>query len=303
MGAQAPEMIAGTGEHVVQFYDDDRDLARAVGSYLAQAVRSREVGIVIATREHRDAFRAELAGAEQARTLIWLDAAETLARIMPAGQLDPDHFQDVIGGLLGEASRTGREIKAYGEMVNLLWDNGDVLGAIELEKMWNSLAGELPFSLWCAYHGHSLGSHGHADDLHDVCHLHTSVMAEATARFAAGVDSPRAARRFVTGVLGRRPYLGLVAPDEAKLVVSELATNAVIHAGSPFSVTVARHGPAIRISVRDWNDAAPIVRNGGPLARSGRGLRLVEAIADDWGVERDPDGKTVWADLPLREAA
>jgi anti-sigma regulatory factor (Ser/Thr protein kinase) len=245
----------------------------------------------------------DVAGAERDRTLIWLDAAQTLPRIMPSGRVDPDLFQDVIGGLLREASRTGRQIKAYGELVALLWDRGDVLGAIELEKLWNALGCELSFSLWCGYPGHSLSAHQHAEELHEVCRLHTSVMASATARFAAGVDAPFAARRFVMSLLGRRPYLGLVAPDEARLVVSELATNAVIHAGTPFSVTVAVQGSGIRISVRDWSESPPIVRNGGPMAPSGKGLRLVDAIADDWGVERDPDGKTVWADIPLREAA
>jgi anti-sigma regulatory factor (Ser/Thr protein kinase) len=310
MAVQTPEMMAGTGEHVVQFYDDDGDLAQAVGSYLAHAIRARQVAIVIATPEHRAAFGTELAAAgvdvaraEQDGALICLDAAQTLARIMPSGRLNRDVFKAEIGGLIGEASRTGREVKAYGEMVNLLWDKGDVLDAIELEKLWNALAREQHFSLWCAYHGHSLAPHEHPDELHEVCRLHTSVIAEATARFAAGVDAPRAARRFVTSVLERRPYLGMLEADEAELVVSELATNAVIHAGTPFSVTVALNGSTIRISVRDWNQTAPIVRDAPPEARSGRGLRLVDAITHDWGVERDPEGKTVWADLALREAA
>lgn len=310
MGVQTPDTMAGTGEHVVQFYDDDRELACAVGSYLARAVRAQEVAIVIATPAHRDAFRAELtaggvnvAAAESAGTLTMLDAAQTLARFMPSGEVDRELFRDVIGGLLGEVAQTGREIRAYGEMVALLWDAGDVLGAIELEKLWNELAAELSFSLWCAYHGHALAPHEHADALHEVCHLHTSVVAEATAGFVAGADSPLVARRFVTSVLGRQPYLGRVRASDAKLVVSELATNAVIHAGTPFSVTVALQGPVIRISVRDESDLPPRVRDAGPEARSGRGLRIVDAIADDWGVERDPAGKTVWVDLPLLQAA
>jgi anti-sigma regulatory factor (Ser/Thr protein kinase) len=310
MAVQTPGMMAGTGEHIVQFYDDERGLARSVGSYLAQAIRARETGIVIATPEHRAAFETELvaagadgAGAEREGRLIWLDAADTLSRFMPSGRVDPDLFQHAIGELMGEASRAGRPINAYGEMVALLWDRGDVLGAIELEKLWNALAREYVFSLWCAYHGHSLAPHEHADELHEVCHLHTSVTAEATARFAAGVDAPLAARRFVTSLLGRRPYLGLVTPEAAQLVVSELATNAVIHAGTPFSVTVALNGSAIRISVRDWNGTPPILRSPRPASRSGRGLLLVDAIAHDWGVEDDPEGKIVWADLPLREVA
>jgi anti-sigma regulatory factor (Ser/Thr protein kinase) len=310
MATQTPEVVAGTGEHVVQFYDQESDLSRAVSQYLLRAVRGGDVAIVIATPEHRDAFQAEVAAAgvdtaeaERAGRLNWLDAAETLARFMPEGRLDPALFRTVVGGLLRQAAMPGRETRAYGEMVALLWDAGDVDGAIGLEKLWNELARELRFSLWCAYQGHSLELHERADELHEVCHLHTSVVDEATASFPAGADAPLAARRFVTSVLGRSPFLGRVRGEDARLVASELATNAVIHAGTPFSVSVACRGPTIRISVRDSNDSPPVVRNPGPTARSGRGLRIVDAVAHDWGVDADPDGKTVWVELPLRDAA
>jgi anti-sigma regulatory factor (Ser/Thr protein kinase) len=316
MKVQTPEIIAGTGEHVVQFYDHDSDLARAVGTYLAQALRTGDVSIVIATPEHRAAFRQELAAAGLAPgecdsgAILWLDAAATLAGFMLDGRIDPDAFHDVVGGLVREASQRGRpkrnrrsgsgRIRAYGEMVALLWDAGDVLGAIELEKLWNELAREFEFSLWCAYHGHSLAVHEHADELHDVCHLHTCVIEEATARFAAGADAPLAARRFVSSVLTRRPYEDRVHLADARLVVSELASNAVLHAGTPFAVSLRYTGSAVRISVRDWSPTQPVLRNGGPASLSGRGLHLVQAIAEAWGVDSDADGKTVWAELPLR---
>ena len=315
MKVQTPEIIAGTGEHVVQFYDHDSDLARAVGAYLAQALRTGDISIVLATPEHRAAFREELAAAGLAPgeldsgAIVWLDAAATLARLMPDGRINPDAFHDVVGGLVREASQCGRakrsrsgtgRIRAYGEMVALLWDAGDVLGAIELEKLWNELAREFEFSLWCAYHGHSLAVHERADELHDVCHLHTCVIEEATARFAAGADAPLAARRFVSSVLTRRPYEDRVHLGDARLVVSELASNAVLHAGTPFAVSVRYTGSAVRISVRDWSPTQPVLRNGGPASLSGRGLHLVQAIAEAWGVDAGSDGKAVWAELPLR---
>jgi anti-sigma regulatory factor (Ser/Thr protein kinase) len=307
MAVQTPEIAAGTGEHVVQFYDRESDLARAVGGHLARAVRAGDAAVVIATPAHRAAFRNELAqagfdlnGIERDGAVVWLDAAETLSRFMPQGRIDPDAFAAVVGGILREVGRTGRYIRAYGEMVALLWDAGDVVAAIELEKLWNNLALEFRFSLWCAYRGDSLAAHEHGDKLHEVCHLHTSVIDEATARFAAGADASLAARWFVSGVLARQPYEGRVNAGDAKLVVSELAANAVIHAGTPFTVSVRCDGPAVRISVRDWSPARPALRNSGPNSLSGRGLHLVAALANDWGVDSDPDGKTVWADLSLR---
>jgi hypothetical protein len=184
-------------------------------------------------------------------------------------------------------------------MVALLWDAGNVLTAIELEKLWNGLARELRFSLYCAYHTHSVAGEEHADALHEVCELHSAVVDDASARFRAGPDAPFAARRFVTGLLARRPYGARVSAEDARLVVSELATNAVVHAGTPFSVSIRCDGSAVRISVQDWNTAPPVVRNTAPTAPSGRGLRLVDAVTRGWGVEHAIDGKTVWAELAL----
>jgi anti-sigma regulatory factor (Ser/Thr protein kinase) len=306
MAVEMRESMMRGGEHVVQFYDHQEDLARAVGEYLSAAVAAGEIGIVIATEAHRHAFEAEMADAgvdtDQARrdgSIIWLDAAETLGRFVNDGQVDPAGFREVVGSLVREAAETGRGIKAYGEMVALLWEAGHVLGAIELEKLWNGLAGELSFALFCAYHINSAAGPEHAEALHEVCRLHTAVIDDATARFRAGPDAPFAARRFLAGLLGRRPYGKRVNPHDAQLVLSELATNAVIHAGTPFSVGVRCDGSTVRISVQDWSSTQPIVREPDPRALSGRGLRLIAMVARAWGIDYGPDGKTVWAELAL----
>jgi anti-sigma regulatory factor (Ser/Thr protein kinase) len=306
MAVEMRETMVAGGEHVVQFYDQEGDLSRAVGDYLSAAVASREIAIVIATEPHRRAFEAEMARAgvdiAQARrdgAVIWRDAAETLGQFVHDGQVDPDGFRQVVGSLVREAAQTGRAIKAYGEMVALLWEAGHVLGAIELEKLWNNLAAELHFSLFCAYHVHSVAGEEHAEALHEVCRLHTTVIDDATARFRAGPDAPFAARRFLAGLLRRRPYGDRVDPYDAQLVVSELATNAVMHAGTPFSVGVRYDGSAVRISVQDSSSMQPIMRESNPQALSGRGLRLIAMVSRAWGVEYGPDGKTVWAELAL----
>lgn len=307
MAVQMREKMMGGGEHVVQFYDQDGDLARAVGEYLSVAVTGGDVAIVIATEAHRQAFEAEMARvgvdtgqARRAGAVVWLDAEETLSQFVHEGKVDPHGFLNVVGSVIRDAARSGRQVKAYGEMVALLWDAGHVLGAIELERLWNGLAVEFSFSLFCAYHIHSVAGEEHADALHEVCRLHTAVVDDAKARFRAGTDSPFAARRFVAGLLGRRPYGDRVDPDDALLVISELATNAVIHAGTPFSVTVRSDGSAVRISVQDWSPMQPVMRDDNPLAVAGRGLRLISMVSRAWGVEYGPDGKTVWAELPLR---
>ena len=307
MSVQTRESMVGGGEHVVQFYDHDGDLARAAGDYLSQGVLDGGRAVIIATETHRREFEAVMAASgvdlDQARrdgSVMSLDARTTLEEFVHKGQVDPDSFRRTVGGLLRQACQTGHQVRAYGEMVALLWSDGDVLAAIELEKLWTALAREFHFSLWCGYHTSTVAGDERADALHEVCQLHSAVVEDARARFRCGPDAPFAARRFVAGLLDCRPFADRVAPGDVQLVVSELATNAVIHAGTPFSVSIGCEGAAIRIEVQDWSSTLPTMRDGAPTAVSGRGLRLVAAVARDWGVELGPDGKTVWAELPMR---
>ena len=307
MSVQTRESMVGGGEHVVQFYDDAGELARAVGDYLSRGVIDGEVAIVIATEAHRREFEAVMAASgidtDRARregSVVWCDARTTVDRFARDGRVDAELFDSVIGDLLRQVITSGRRIRAYGEMVALLWDDGHVPAAIELEKLWNGLAREHHFSLWCAYHTQSVAGEEHGDDLREVCQQHSAVVEDARARFRAGMDAPFAARRFVGGLLACRPFAGRVSADDVLLVVSELATNAVVHAGTPFSVTVSSDGSVIRIAVSDWSATRPVMRDGSIGAISGRGLRLIAAVSGDWGVDPRPDGKTVWAELPLR---
>jgi anti-sigma regulatory factor (Ser/Thr protein kinase) len=295
-------------DHVVLFYERERELVRIVGSHVAEASMEDGAAVVIATKSHLAAFTDELeaAGIDTERgfqrgTLVFLDAAETLASFTVAGHIDPEAFHQIIGSVLREAAEAGgpNPIRAYGEMVGLLWDAGDVLGAIELERLWNGLGQEIEFSLLCAYHSAAVSSPEQAAALQQVCHLHSSVLdapgrAELSGEFPAENGAPRAARHFAVGAL-RSWGLAGSALDDVQLVLSELTTNAVVHARSPFSVTLRSDGSRLRISVSDRSPQRPTMRATAPTALSGRGLHLVAALAIDWGVDASADGKTVWA--------
>lgn len=309
------DIPAATGSHLVHFYEHEADLARMVGRYLCDAAADGAVSVVIATEDHRRGFEAELmqAGIDPAQsrrdgTLILLDAAATVSTFTPAGRVDADAFRRVVGSVLRQAAETGKPIRAYGEMVALLWEAGNVLAAIELEELWNDFGRELEFSLLCAYRSASVQGDEHEEALHQLCHLHSSVVpgptrdapasagTQASAQFRAEPDAPRCARHFLTDVLTGWGYAGSFL-DDAQLIITELATNAVIHAGSPFSVATRADESGVRISVGDSDPVTPAMREHAPLATSGRGLRLVTALASDWGVEVTADGKTVWAEL------
>jgi hypothetical protein len=302
---QAGVIEAFRGEHVVQFYEDDAELIATVGPYLGEAARADEVAVVIATEAHRRALEREL-GAEgidlvRARAsgrLVSLDAAETLARFGAGGLIDHEAFYEVIGGLMHEATRSGRPVRVYGEMVALLWDAGDIAGAIELETLWNDLGRELPFSLYCSYPAASVGGPDRADGLHSVCQLHSSVVSpplEFAADYPADLQAPGDARRDVVAVLEAAARGNTVA--NAALIVTELAANAIRHAASPFSVAVRLHGSVARIAVSDRRglQSTPDAQL---VATLPHGLAVVDAIATRWGVEPISGGKTIWVEFP-----
>ncbi len=126
-------------------------------------------------------------------------------------------------------------------------------------------------------------------------------VAAGTWAFSPEPSSTREARRRVSAAL-EASSLAAAAPT-AVLVVSELVTNAVLHARTPIEVRLTMHPDVVRIEVHDGTDRRPFRRYFSDEATSGRGLRLVEELCDAWGVELDGAGKTVWAELSTTTAA
>ena len=121
--------------------------------------------------------------------------------------------------------------------------------------------------------------------------------ADVTRTFGGSREDTRAARNFALEML--EPWRGEQLAADTALVVTELASNAVLHAGSAFSVSLAVSGDTIRISVSDTLPFGPTGVAQQMTAASGHGLGVVAAMATRWGVATAPGGKAVWAELPL----
>jgi anti-sigma regulatory factor (Ser/Thr protein kinase) len=185
-------------------------------------------------------------------------------------------------------------------MVALLWDEGRVNAAIELESLWNDLSGRVPFSLFCSYPSSGLMGEEQAELLSQVCCLHTAAIGVDPKRrsiqaFEASPGAPRAARHFVADTLAGLGCANRVI--DAELVVSELVSNAVIHAQTDLTVALALAPGAIRIEVRDRNRTPPAPRSPSAFSISGRGLPLIDALTSAWGFNQFGDGKVVWAQI------
>lgn len=109
-------------------------------------------------------------------------------------------------------------------------------------------------------------------------------------------DSVPQVRRFVRERLESWGFDGAV--DTATMLVSELATNAVLHARTSFTVELSRDGDRLRVCVLDASRAVPRPRRYGTDSTTGRGLRLVETLSTCWGIEQQDDGKTIWFEVP-----
>lgn len=295
------------GDHVVQFYRDEQDLADQAGGHLARTVEDGGVALVIATPAHQAAFEARLAvasinvaAARDGGAWLALDAGRTLDQCTAGGRPDPAAFDRVVGGLLREAAGQGRPVRAFGEMVALLWASGLVNAAIQLEQMWNEMCRRYPFSLWCAYPA------GDADlaSFTAVCRQHTAVIAGQrtpgddgglSRAFPASLEAVSAARHFVTQTLQDRGAGRLVA--DAAQVVTEFAANAVLHARSAFTVTLTEQPGAVRITVRDHTALPALGAVQAFPAEPLHGLGAVAAMAARWGASPAGEGKDVWAEL------
>ena len=112
-------------------------------------------------------------------------------------------------------------------------------------------------------------------------------------RFPASTGSVPRARMMVRSSHDQLPP---GVQDRLELVVSELAANAVHHAGTPFEVRLTI-GSTVRLEVCDGSPVPPVVRDVDVHDVSGRGLLIVDRFADRWGHEEGAAGKTVWAEL------
>jgi PAS domain S-box-containing protein len=202
-------VIAGAGaqhnEHFVRFYQDDSHLYKTVGRFLVEGLESGEGVVVIATPEHLAGFEGTIAAAgydvasvKERGDLTVLDAEETLSTFLIGdlvhGVLDNEAFTRMVGGVVEQASAgiVKRKVRAYGEMVALLFRQGNTDATIGLEELWNGLAQTHTFDLCCAYALDDFNRASHLEPFHRICAVHSHVTpAESYDRDASAGERDR----------------------------------------------------------------------------------------------------------------
>ena len=174
---------AGLAGHDVHFYRSDETLIRSVVDFLAEGIRVGQPLIVIATESHRRAFAHGLRERDldpdellAGRIAVWLDARETLNSFMDGTMPSRELFRATVGSVFERLleRRQYLLVRAFGEMVDLLWRDGNKEAAIQLEQLWNELALTYKYSLLCGY---SIDNFLHESGIaafRRVCDQHTS---------------------------------------------------------------------------------------------------------------------------------
>lgn len=305
----------GSDHHTVAFHATDDDLLLRLAESVADGLAAGDAVVVLATPDHCARIAADLSADVPLERYVDegryrdVDAPATLRAIRSDAGIDGAAFDRFVGSMVATAGAGGRRVRVVGDVVGILWDEGDIVGALEMEALWNALARRTGVVLNCAYL-----ADGGGDDLGSLCGIcacHSAVddSAEFLADAAADTDVS-VTRRFVphrgAAIQARRQvertlrgwHFDAIIPD-AMLLASEIATNAVIHAGTPFRLAVDRRPGAVRIAVTDGADVMPVRRHPRPDEPGGRGMALVEMLAIAHGAEPVDGGKIVWAELAV----
>jgi DcmR-like sensory protein len=211
---------AAPGDHIVQLYQDQEFLSRAVCRYARAGLANEEGIILFATPTHWNAVRPRLeaegvdvSAAQERGQLTVFDADELLARFMRGARPDPPTFNDVIGDIIGQAHVGGsyQKLRAWGEMVNVLWERGDVAASMNLEDLFDQLNKIVQIVMFCSFLMDNFNGDVHEAMLPRLGMNHSHLIpVEDYARLERAVDS---ALRETVG------------PDEARVLESQLLSR------------------------------------------------------------------------------
>jgi PAS domain S-box-containing protein len=185
--------------HLVQFYEDDGFLIDSLTRWFADGLSAGDSCVYIGTESHLISLEKRLAARgidldklRKEGRFICRDASHVLSTFMVDEWPDESLFTRAIEGVIGCVTKA-RDLRAFGEMVALLWADGNRKAAVRLEEMWNTFMKTHALALCCAYPLHSFGSDADASLFLKVCAQHTPVLpAESYSALTTEADRLRA---------------------------------------------------------------------------------------------------------------
>ena len=231
--------------HSVQFYEEDSYLLEGLSRFIGAAILAGDAALIITTKSHRDGLFARLSSRGLNLTLamdegrfLAFDAAETLAKFMLDGKPDPARFAEVVGNLVSRLASTEsgetRRVAVFGEMVALLWADGQFEAAIQLEQLWNQLGRTHSFQLHCAYPLNQFSKEEDGKKILEICAEHSHVvpteqytnLANDQERFQAVLFLQQKAQALETEIYERKRVQQALQDRETEL--RDFLENAVV---------------------------------------------------------------------------
>ena len=215
------QVVAGAApcDHIVQLYQDQDFLNRAVCRFARAGLANGEGVILVSTLPHWNGFGAQLdaegvdvEAAQQSGQLTVVDADELLPCFMRDAMPDPPVFRRVFGDVLGQA-RAGSypDVRVWGEMVNVLWERGDVAASMNLEDQFDQLGRKSDIAIFCSFL---------MDNFNGDVHEHMLPRLGTNHSHLIPVDDYARLERAVNDALQET-----VGPDEARVLESQLLSR------------------------------------------------------------------------------
>ncbi|MGH7942449.1 MAG: MEDS domain-containing protein [Limisphaerales bacterium] len=168
------------GDHILQLYENEAEFMDMLERFVRDGFENNESVVVIATAQHLNELKARFKKIELADGLadgkfFPLDAAEALSRFMVNNWPDNRLFHKTITAILGRATHGGHKVRAFGEMVALLWAQGNTSATIRVEDLWNNLKKVYRFPLFCAY-PRGIFTENADESIKNVCATHSRMV-------------------------------------------------------------------------------------------------------------------------------
>jgi hypothetical protein len=211
---------AAPREHVVQLYQDQGFLNRAVCRFAGAALANGEGLILVPTVEHWNAFRPRLEaegvdvkGAQDSGQLTVVDADELLPRFMQKALPDGPMFLGLAGEIIARTRGAGRfpKVRWWGEMVNILWERGDAAASMNLEDLFDHVAHEQNIAIFCSFL---------MDNFNGEIHTHMLPRLGENHSHLIPVEDYERLERAVADALRET-----VGPDEARVLETKLLSK------------------------------------------------------------------------------
>jgi hypothetical protein len=171
--------------HLVQLFDTDQSVVDRVAEFVRLGLVHNEQILLVMSEERWNAVAMRLSAlgcsvdeALRVGHVIVRDAHDTLEKFMVGDKPHRPLFAATVGSLVEDQTASGRRVRIYGEMVDVLAGEGQYKAALELEQLWNEVAEQREFTLLCGYTAAHFGDPRNAEDLRQVCAAHSGVVSD-----------------------------------------------------------------------------------------------------------------------------